>query len=148
MIRFVRTFDHELPMPSRGSELAAGLDLCAAEDVTIYAGQRYPVSTGWAWDTSDSGADGTIYGRIAPRSGLALRQGVDIMAGVVDADYQGEIKVLVVNLDERPLKIEKGMRIAQMVIEQHFSGVEIEEGTPESMGYSERGQDGFGSTGV
>lgn len=143
MIKFIRTFNHDLPLPKRGSPLAAGMDLCAAEDVIIYAGQRYAVSTGWAWDPCFN----DIYGRIAPRSGLALKHGIDCLAGVVDADYQGEIKVLLVNLDERRFEIKRGDRIAQLIVEHCFI-VDPVEGVPEEIGYSERGQNGFGSTGV
>jgi dUTP pyrophosphatase len=86
------------------------------------------------------------YGRIAPRSGLAVKHGVDVLAGVVDPDYTGELKVVLVNTDlRRAFMIRPGYRIAQLILE-NYSTAEIEE-TP-YVEQTERGEEGFGSTGV
>lgn len=146
MIKFIRTSDHNLPLPTRATEYAAGFDLCANEAVTIYPGQRYAVATGWMWEIEPIYMYG-IYGRIAPRSGLAYKNGIQVMAGVIDADYRGEIKAILRNTDERPLVINPGDRIAQLIIEQCIHG-DIVEGVVEDIGHTERGQNGFGSSGV
>ena len=85
------------------------------------------------------------YGRIAPRSGLAHNHGIDVLAGVVDSSYRGEIRVVLFNTDkEEPFQIQAGDRIAQIIIEKHynFEFVEVED-----LSETARGADGFGSTG-
>lgn len=145
MIKFIRTSNHDLPMPKRKSELAAGFDLCAAEDAIVWPGQIVVIPTGWAWDARTSRS---TYGRIAPRSGLAVKHGIDVMAGVIDSDYQGEIKVALINHGSRSFQICKGDRIAQLIAESHCNSlISAEEG----QGFSaetDRGAGGFGSTGM
>jgi len=85
------------------------------------------------------------YGRIAPRSGLSYKNGIDIGAGVIDSDYTGEIKVLLINISNEPFEVEVGDRIAQIIIGKYLV-TEIEE--VEKLDESERGDAGFGSTGV
>lgn len=143
MINFIRTFDHDLPLPARGTPASAGLDICAAEDVTLHPGKVTLVSTGWSWDASQTFG---IYGRIAPRSGLTVKHGVDTKAGVIDADYQGEIKVPMTMLVDEPYKIKKGDRIAQLILEHHMPTMNIREADSHAA-ESERGEGGFGSTG-
>ena len=85
------------------------------------------------------------YGRIAPRSGLAHKNGIDVLAGVVDSSYRGEIRVILYNTDkEETLQVRSGDRIAQMIVERHynFEFVEVED-----LSVTERGEGGFGSTG-
>ena len=142
MIRFIRTFDHDLPLPTRGTPQSAGLDLCAAEDVTLSPGERKLVRTGWSWDVSGFNR---MYGRVAPRSGLAVKKGIDVMAGVIDADYQGEIKVPLINLGQSVVRIAKGERMAQLIIEQCLMVDSCEAGWHETD--TDRGAGGFGSTG-
>lgn len=145
MILFIRTFNHDLPMPERKTELAAGFDLCAAEDATVWPGQTILILTGWAWDAKCSRS---TYGRIAPRSGLAVKHGIDVMAGVIDSDYQGEIKVALINHGERNFRIVKGDRIAQLIVESHSNSlISAEEGQRFSA-ETDRGAGGFGSTGM
>jgi dUTP pyrophosphatase len=87
------------------------------------------------------------YGRIAPRSGLAVKHGLDTLAGVVDPDYRGEIKVVLINTDMRvPFVIKPGYRIAQLILEKYEVAdvVEVTEVTVDT----DRGETGFGSTGV
>ena len=89
------------------------------------------------------------YGRIAPRSGLAAKNFIDVGAGVIDSDYRGEVKVLLFNFDPNSdFKIEKGDRIAQLIIEKYTRTqiVVVPEG--ENLEESNRGENGFGSTGV
>lgn len=143
MIRFIRTFEHDLPLPSRGTPQSAGLDLCAAERVELHPGKRKLVSTGWSWDMSHSF---NVYGRVAPRSGLAVKHGIDVMAGVIDADYQGEIKVPLINLGTSSMVIQKGDRMAQLIIEvcdYEVPVIEANAHTTDTL----RGEGGFGSTG-
>jgi dUTP pyrophosphatase len=129
----------EARLPSRGSTRAAGLDLCAVERLTLAPGARAAVRTGLAVAIPEG-----FYGRVAPRSGLAVRHGIDVLAGVVDSDYRGEILCALVNHGSEPFEIEPGARVAQLIIEVIA--------TPESawaddLEETERGAGGFGSTG-
>ena len=87
------------------------------------------------------------YGRVAPRSGLAARAGIDTMAGVIDEDYRGEVKALLVNLSDVPVRIEKGDRVAQLILER-ISTPDTEEVDDLALYATDRGTGGFGSTGV
>jgi dUTP pyrophosphatase len=130
----------EARLPSRGSALAAGLDLCSVERVTIPAGGRAAVRTGLAVAIPRG-----FYGRVAPRSGLAVRHGVDVLAGVIDSDYRGEILCALVNLGEEPFEVEPGARVAQLVVE----AIALPRAAwAEELDETERGAGGFGSTGV
>ncbi|HEV7892081.1 MAG TPA: dUTP diphosphatase [Pyrinomonadaceae bacterium] len=126
-------------LPSRGSAGAAGLDLCAVERVTIEVGGRAAVRTGLAVAIPVG-----FYGRVAPRSGLAVRHGIDVLAGVIDADYRGEILCALVNHGSEPFEIEPGARVAQLVVEAIASP---EPAWAEDLEETERGAGGFGSTG-
>lgn len=124
--------------PSRATDGSAGYDLTSLEDCTIDSGKRKLVSTGLAL-TVPTGT----YGRVAPRSGMSVKNGIHVGAGVIDRDYTGEVKVLLFNMGEDPYHVSMGDRIAQLVIEK------IE--TPEvvivpSLKASDR-NGGFGSTG-
>lgn len=133
--------DAVLPRPM--SELAAGLDLCAALDgpLRLPAGARAAVPTGLAL-AIPSGWEG----QVRPRSGLALRQGITVLnaPGTIDADYRGEVMVLLVNLDSGEHTIEPGERIAQLVVAPvaRLEIVEVDE-----LEVTARGAGGFGSTG-
>ena len=129
----------EARLPSRGSARAAGLDLCAVERVTLEAGARAAVRTGLA-----VAIPAGFYGRVAPRSGLAVRHGIDVLAGVVDSDYRGEILCALVNHGDAPFEIEPGARIAQLVIEAIATP---EPAWAEDLEETQRGAGGFGSTG-
>jgi dUTP pyrophosphatase len=85
------------------------------------------------------------YGRIAPRSGLAVKYGIDVLAGVVDSDYRGEILVVLINHGKSPFKVEKGMAIAQIIFEKYHP-VQFQQYT--SLDETDRGEKGFGSTDV
>ena len=127
-------------MPTRGSEGAAGYDLYAAESVCVNGCGRALVST----DVSMAIPVG-YYGRIAPRSGLSVKTGLIVNAGVIDSDYRGIIKVLLQTQNNDPVEIKCGERIAQIIFEKIgvFTLVKVE-----SLDNTVRGGGGFGSTGT
>ncbi|PYH90077.1 putative dUTPase [Aspergillus ellipticus CBS 707.79] len=125
--------------PTRGSAFAAGYDVYSAKDTVIPAKGKALVDTGIA-----IAVPGGTYGRIAPRSGLASKHFIDTGAGVIDADYRGEVKVLLFNFSDVDFTIKEGDRIAQLVLERIYTPeVMIVEELEESV----RGAGGFGSTG-
>ncbi|CAK7895586.1 deoxyuridine 5'-triphosphate nucleotidohydrolase [[Candida] anglica] len=128
-------------LPTRGSALAAGYDLYASEDAVIPGQGQGLVST----DVSVIVPFGT-YGRVAPRSGLAVKHGISTGAGVVDADYRGEIKVVLFNHAKADFAISKGDRIAQLVLEKIVMA-EIQQISADELVATERGEGAFGSTG-
>lgn len=128
-------------LPTKGSALAAGYDIYAAEDAVIPGHGQGMVST----DISVVVPIGT-YGRVAPRSGLAAKHGISTGAGVVDADYRGEIKVILFNHCDRDFAISKGDRIAQLVLEK-IVNADIKQITLEELDITDRGEGAFGSTG-
>jgi len=127
-------------LPARGSREACGLDICSLEEIVIEAGKRKAIRTGFA-----VGVPPGFYGRIAPRSGLALKSGIDVLAGVIDSDYRGEVLCLLVNLGEESFRIDAGDRIAQLIIEK-VAICDPEWG--EVLSTTDRGVMGFGSTGT
>lgn len=129
----------EARLPTRGSAHAAGLDLYAVERVTIEPGGRATVRTGIAVAVPRG-----FYGRVAPRSGLAVRHGLDVLAGVIDADYRGEILCPLVNHGREPFEIEPGARVAQLVVEAIATPQPV---WAEDLEETDRGAGGFGSTG-
>ena len=116
-----------------------GADLACAEAFGLGPGERRLVPTGIAVEIPPG-----FYGRVAPRSGLAVRHGIDVMAGVIDADYRGEILVLLINLGSEPVRFSPGDRIAQLIIE-HAAPAEYS--WADELGQTERDAGGFGSTG-
>lgn len=137
----VKRLDHGVALPARAHPGDAGLDLAAAEAVSLAPGERAAVGTGIAVAIPDGFA-----GLVTPRSGLALRHGLGIVnaPGVVDSGYRGEIRVILVNLGAETVRLERGERIAQMVVVPAgaWEAFEVPELPP-----SERGSDGFGSSG-
>ena len=128
-------------VPARASPGAAGYDVCASEDTTIAPGTRHLVATGLQLELPHG-----CYGRIAPRSGLACKHSIDIGAGVIDADYRGEIKVLLINNGVSAFGVQVGDRVAQIVIERHCTPrVVLCHG---ALSATARGSGGFGSTGM
>lgn len=126
-------------LPTRGSAGAAGLDLYAVERVSIGPGGRAAVRTGLSVAIPEG-----FYGRVAPRSGLAARHGIDVLAGVIDSDYRGEILCALVNHGEETFEVEPGARVAQLVVE---AIAVLEPEWAEDLKETARGADGFGSTG-
>lgn len=130
---------HPSPL-HRGNETDAGMDIRASEQHAIPPLCREAIGTGIFLEIPYG-----YYGRIAPRSGLALKHGIDVLAGVVDSGYRGEIKVILYNTDkEQTFRVEAGDKVAQIIIEKHYNFDFVE---TESIGESERGEKGFGSTG-
>ena len=109
----VKLLSPEAKLPSKGSSLAAGYDLSSAQQLTIPVNGRALVQT----DINISIPKGT-YGRIAPRSGLAIKHGITTGAGVIDTDYTGPIGIVLFNHGDQDFNIQKGDRIAQLILEQ------------------------------
>lgn len=138
-------------MPVKGSKYSAGYDLFSNEKVVVYPHTRVCVSTGVKLKMLDN----EFYIRIAPRSGLAVKKSIDIGAGVVDSDYRGEMKVVFINNGDFEYCIDVGDKIAQFIVEKYEPntlikcynnmGVETES---EELSIIERGEGGFGSTGM
>lgn len=105
-------------LPKRSSEGAAGYNICSSESTTIYAGNRGLVCTGLSIKMPPG-----LYGRIASCSGVAIYHGVEVGAGVIDADNQSEIKVLLFNHSHNPFEINVGDRIAQLILERYETPV-------------------------
>jgi dUTP pyrophosphatase len=142
---FIALIHPNAQIPVRATEGSAGYDLYSVEDVTIQPGERCLVSTGIRITVPRG-----TYGRIAPRSGLAVRNGIDIGAGVIDSDYQGEVKVLMMNLDTTvAAHFPEGTRVAQLIVEkcEHPLIVAVDENYYNTVS-TERGNGGFGSTGT
>ena len=131
-----------LPLPAYATAGAAGMDVVAAEDVTIAPGARHAVATGFALAIPEG-----YEVQVRPRSGLALRCGVTCLntPGTIDHDYRGEVKVILANLGDETFEIARGDRIAQLVPApvQRAALDEVDD-----LGDTERGSGGFGSTGI
>jgi dUTP pyrophosphatase len=142
----VRRLDHarDLPLPAYATAGAAGLDLLAAVDgpLSLLPMQRSVVPTGIAIELPDG-----YEAQVRSRSGLAARHGVTVLnaPGTVDADYRGEISVILINMGESPIEIDRGMRIAQLVIAPVLHVIWKENST---LRETARGVGGFGSTGL
>jgi dUTP pyrophosphatase len=138
----IKILDAELTLPTYAHPGDAGLDLLAAEDVSLKPGQRAAVPTGVAVAIPEGYA-----GFVHARSGRALKEGLALAnaPGLIDSGYRGEIRVIVVNLDQQsPIDIRRGERIAQLVIHR-VEDVTLE--AVEELPASPRGEGGFGSTG-
>ncbi len=135
----VKRLKPEATLPERQTKGSVGYDLCSAEAQTLGPGERLAIKTGVAV-TVPAGT----YGRVAPRSGLAVKHGINVMAGVIDPDYTGEVLVVLINHTDTPFAVKPGDRIAQLICEQVSlpSVVEVAE-----LAATERGAKGFGSTG-
>lgn len=131
-----------LPLPAYQSAGAAGLDLCAAEALVLAPGQRAAVPTGLALAIPLG-----FEGQVRARSGLALKHGLGVAnaPGTIDADYRGEVKVILVNLGQEPVAITRGMRVAQLVI---APVVQVAINVVDDLDETARGTGGFGSTGA
>ena len=138
-LRFVRV-SSEARIPTRGSPRSAGYDLYSAVNITLEPRGKVIVTT----DLIISVPEGT-YGRIAPRSGLAANHSIHVGAGVVDEDYRGIIKIILFNHSDIPFLIKEGDRVAQLICEKIISPDLLE---VTSLGDTERGKNGFGSSGL
>jgi dUTP pyrophosphatase len=130
-----------LPLPRYASEDAVGLDVAAAEQLSLQPGQRHAVATGFAIEIPRG-----YEVQVRPRSGLAMKNGITCLntPGTIDSDYRGEVKVILINLGQEPFEIRRGERIAQLVPAPVLRADFVE--APE-LGETARGQGGFGSTG-
>ncbi|MEB3702255.1 dUTP diphosphatase [Candidatus Bealeia paramacronuclearis] len=137
----------DLDLPKQGTPLSAGLDLSAAIEgpLTLNPGQRFLVPTGFSIALPPG-----YEGQIRSRSGLSFKHGLVVLnsPGTIDADYRGEIKVLLINFGEEPFQIERGMRIAQLVVNkvENVSWTEVMAHT--DLETLNRNEAGFGSTGI
>lgn len=137
---YVKRLTETATFPTRGSDFAAGLDLYADENLVVPAGDRALIPTGIAL-----AIDPNMAALIWPRSGLAVDHGIETGAGVIDADYRGEIKVLLHNHSARAYLVKRGERIAQLLIQPAMRPTMTEMDELPATG---RGVNGFGSTGV
>ena len=131
-----------LPLPQYATEHAAGMDVVAAEDLTLQPGKRHAVATGFAIEIPHGNEV-----QVRPRSGLALKHGITCLntPGTIDSDYRGEVKVLLVNLGDDDFEVTRGMRIAQIVFAAVARAGLEERSLSDATG---RGSGGFGSTGT
>lgn len=144
VVRMQPDRDADLPLPGYATEGAAGMDLRAAvsEPLTLDSLARAAVPTGLRLQIPDG-----YEAQVRPRSGLALRHGLTVAnaPGTIDSDYRGEVAVIVVNLGREPVVIERGMRIAQLVVAR-VCRAELK--VTAILDDTERGQGGFGHTGT
>jgi dUTP pyrophosphatase len=138
VLRF-KQLDPKAVLPARGSSFAAGLDICSIEDLVIESRQRAIARTGLALAIPHG-----FYGRVAPRSGLAVKQGLDVLAGVIDSDYRGELCCVLYNTSDLAIELPAGSKVCQLIIEKII--------TPKAVWVNDleetvRGAGGFGSTG-
>jgi dUTP pyrophosphatase len=137
---------HGLPLPVYATDDSAGMDLIAAfaqdQTLTLASGERGLIPTGLIMEIPTG-----FEGQVRPRSGLALKHGITVLnsPGTIDADYRGEVKVILINHGQEPFVVERGMRIAQLIIAP-VTRVQVQETSDVSS--SARGAGGFGSTGV
>ncbi len=135
-----------LPLPTYHSAGAAGADLCAAlapdEKIILEPGARHLIPTGIVLQLPDG-----YEGQVRPRSGIALHRGVTVLnaPGTIDADYRGEVSVLLINLGAEPFEIVRGARIAQLVVTPVTRAVFV---ATKTLDATERGAGGYGSTGL
>ncbi len=138
----VKRLRPEAELPRYMSDGAAGMDLAAAETVTLAPGRRALVATGLAVAVPPG-----YEGQVRPRSGLAVKHGVTCLnsPGTIDSDFRGELKIVLVNLGDEPFVVTPGMRIAQLVVAPVVRAVVVE---VDELPATDRGAGGFGSTGA
>lgn len=129
-------------IPTRGSDGAAGYDLSSCVNCIVPAKGQAMVSTGLSLQMNMT----DCYARVAPRSGLAAKHSIDVLAGVVDYDYKGVIQVILYNHGDKDFDIHVGDRIAQLIFERIYIPA-VSEGSMDDLEATTRGDGGFGSTG-
>lgn len=136
--------DADIPLPRPMTPQSAGLDLAAAvtEPVTLQPGEYRIIPTGFAVAIPTG-----FEGQIRPRSGLAAHHGVTLLnaPGTVDSDYRGEVSVILINHGQKPFLVERGMRVAQLIVARTAAVALM---PVEELGRTQRGEGGFGSTGL
>jgi dUTP pyrophosphatase len=135
---FVKRLHENAMLPTRGSKYSAGLDLFSIQDTNITPFSNNLVPTGISVLIPVG-----YYGRIAPRSGVSVKTGLLVNAGVIDSDYRGEIKIVFQNPTTEHKEIKKGDKVAQLIIEK-IALLDVQE--VDTLDYTERGSNGFGST--
>jgi dUTP pyrophosphatase len=135
----VKLLSPDSKLPTRAYEYDAGLDLYSTQNIVLPPMERIPVKTGISVTIPQG-----YYGRIAPRSGLAVKKGLDILAGVVDSSFLGEVMAVVINLGKDIIEIKEGDKVAQLIIEACYHPNIVVVNELEKTG---RGEGGFGSTG-
>lgn len=125
-------------VPTRGSDFAAGYDLYSTEDYKLDVRERKLFKTNLSIAIPKG-----LYGRIAPRSGLAFKDGLDVMAGVIDEDYRGDVGVILINLGDKAKEIKAGDKIAQIIFE-NYTAVKFTE--TDDLSKTARDTKGYGST--
>jgi dUTP pyrophosphatase len=136
----VKKLSENATIPTQGTSFAAGYDLYAAEDAVVVCGTRKLIKTNISMEINPG-----YYGRIAPRSGLAYKNGIDILAGVIDSDYRGDIGVILYNTDKNiDFTVKKGDRIAQIIFEACYTATL---NNVDNLDNTLRQAGGFGSTG-
>ncbi len=138
----IRRIDPAAQLPTYAHPGDAGMDVRSIETVTLRPGGRALVRTGLVFQLPPDAE-----AQVRPRSGLALRHGVTVLnaPGTIDAGYRGEVGVILVNLGAEPFTVEKGMKVAQVVVASVVRAEVVEVAETDT---TERGADGFGSTGV
>jgi dUTP pyrophosphatase len=134
----VQLLSEDANVPTKTHNSDAGLDLYSIEDITIQPKQRNTIKTGVSFEMPNG-----IAGLIWPRSGLSVKQGIDVLAGVIDSGYRGEIIVCLYNTSDIVVEINRGDRIAQVIF-QEVPIVSLQ--LRKSLGSSQRGSNGFGSS--
>jgi len=146
LVNVVRFGDHDLPVPTRKTDLAVGFDVQIAQDVTLYPGDTAQVGTGFGWDMPPH-----LGAMVIPRSGLGHKEGVVLsnLVGLIDPDYQGEVKANLWNRTEPgqndPVRLPAGTRVAQIVLVPRIAADLAE--VKDFSQVTQRGAGGHGSTG-
>jgi len=148
-MNLMRIGNHALPLPARSNPTDLGIDVRTTVAKTLQPGERFKFPTGFAYEFSPfAGA------QVWPRSGYADKHGIDVLAGLIDPSYQGELQVILINHGQEPFTFEAGDRIAQVVLTplvqmlRHPANVEVFEEVLAFESATERGAQGFGSTGI
>lgn len=136
----IKLLDVTATIPTKANASDAGWDLYSTVDIVIPSKQRNTVKTGIALEIPEHMA-----GLIWPRSGLSVKKGIDVLAGVIDSGYRGEIMVCLYNTSDEDVSIKHGDRIAQIIFQEVPCVMMLHQ---EGLGYSQRGDKGFGSSGI
>ncbi len=136
----IKKINDQAKIPEYAHPGDAGMDIFSVEEITLKPGERHAVATGIAMQIPDG-----YVGLVWDKSGRAIKEGITTMAGVVDSGYRGEVKIVLINLSQEPVQVEKHQKIAQMLIQpiQSATVSEVEE-----LDDTARGEGGFGSTGL
>ena len=138
-VLYFKQLDPNATLPTRGSSSSAGLDIFSIEDLNIGPRERCLARTGLSVAIPEG-----FYGRVAPRSGLAVKHGLDVLAGVIDSDYRGELLCALYNTSDSTILLPAGSKICQLIIEKIATPTAA---WSDELSETARGAGGFGSTG-